>query len=135
MSQEQVVPSLAIILMSEDLEKLHAGALVGSVASMSGMKVNFFVTMNALKGFLKETVDNQDFKKGTVGKEILAKKIPLFDELLREGKEIGELGIYGCAMAMDVMGWEKEDMIDVFDDIIGVTAFLGMAQNAQVITM
>ncbi len=131
----QPVPSLAIILLSEDLEKLHAGSLVGSVASMSGMKVNFFVTMNALKPFLKESFDNEEFKTGTVGKELLAKKIPLFDSLLKEGKEIGDLHIYGCAMAMDVMGWQKEDMIDVFDDVIGVTAFLGMAQNAQVITM
>lgn len=134
MNQEQV-PSLAIILLSEDLEKLHAGSLVGSVASMSGMRVNFFVTMNALKAFLKDSVDNNDFKTGDVGKELLAKKIPLFNDLLQEGKDIGDLGVYGCAMAMDVMGWKKEDMIDVFDDIIGVTAFLGMAQNAQVITM
>lgn len=134
MNQEQA-PSLAIILLSEDLEKLHAGSLVGSVASMSGMKVNFFVTMNALKAFLKDSVNNNEFKTGDVGKEILAKKIPLFFDLLREGKEIGEIGVYGCAMAMDVMGWQKDDMIDVFDDIIGVTAFLGMAQNAQVITM
>lgn len=134
MTQEQV-PSLAVILLSEDLEKLHAGSLVGSVASMSGMKVNFFVTMNALKAFKKETFENQDFITGDIGKGILAKKIPLFDELLKEGKDIGEIGVYGCAMAMDVMDWQKEDMIEVFDDIIGVTAFLGMAQNAQVITM
>ncbi|MDX8367042.1 hypothetical protein [Cytobacillus sp. IB215665] len=43
MSAQQ--PSIGIILMSDELEKLHAGALVGSVASMSGMKVNVFVTM------------------------------------------------------------------------------------------
>jgi peroxiredoxin family protein len=131
----QHAPSLAVILVSEDLEKLHAGSLVGSVASMSGMQVNVFVTMNALKPFLKSSFDNEDFKVGTVGKELLAKKVPLFDSLLANGKEVGDLHIYGCAMAMDVMGWEKEDMIDVFDDIIGVTAFLGMAQNAQLVTM
>lgn len=129
------VPSLAIILLSEDLEKLHAGALVGSVAAMSGMNVNFFVTMNALKAFTKDAIDKQDFKTGTVGNELLNKQVPLFYELLREGKENGDLRIYGCAMAMDVMGWEKEDMSELFDDIIGVTKFLGMAQNAQVITM
>ncbi|MDR6121659.1 peroxiredoxin family protein [Bacillus sp. SLBN-46] len=131
----QQAPSLAVILVSEDLEKLHAGSLVGSVASMSGMQVNVFVTMNALKPFLKSSFEKEDFMAGTVGKELLAKKVPLFDSLLANGKEVGDLHIYGCAMAMDVMGWEKEDMIDVFDDIIGVTAFLGMAQNAQLVTM
>ncbi|NDI36911.1 DsrE/DsrF/DrsH-like family protein [Chengkuizengella sediminis] len=128
-------PSIGIILLSEDLEKLHAGALVGSVASMSDMKVNFFVTMNALKAFHKDHFSKKEFKTGTVGKEMLLKELPLFDHLLQEGKDLGELNIYGCAMAMDVMGWEKKDMIDVFDDIIGATAFLGMTQNSQVITM
>lgn len=129
------VPSLAIILLSEDLEKLHAGALVGSVASMSGMSVNFFVTMNALKAFKKDVIEKQEFKTGTVADEMIKKQVPLFYELIREGKENGDVGVYGCAMAMDVMGWEQEDMTDLFDDIIGVTKFLGIAQNAQVITM
>ncbi|PLR82218.1 hypothetical protein CVD25_08595 [Bacillus canaveralius] len=132
---EQQVPSLAIILLSENLEKLHAGSLVGSVASMSGMTVNVFVTMNALKAFKKENFENENFVTGTIGKEMLAKKIPLFNELLKEGKENGVLHIYGCALAMDIMGWEKKDMVDIFDDVIGVTKFLGMAQGAQVITM
>jgi peroxiredoxin family protein len=132
---ENQIPSLAIILISEDLEKIHAGALVGSVAAMSGMNVNFFVTMNALNEFRKVVVDKQTFKIGTVGEELIGKQVPLFYELLKEGKENGEVGVYSCAMAMDIMGWEKDEMIDVVDDVIGITKFLGMAQNAQVITM
>lgn len=132
---EQQAPSLAVILLSEDLEKLHAGALVGSVASMSGMTVNVFVTMNALKSFRKDSFEKTDFITGTIGKEMLAKKIPLFDSLLQEGKDMGELNIYGCALAMDIMDWKDEDMIDVFDGVIGVTKFLGMTQGATVITM
>jgi peroxiredoxin family protein len=129
------VPSLAIILLSEDLEKLHAGALVGSVAAMSGMNVNFFVTMNALKSFRKDVIESNEFITGTVGNELLKKQVPLFYNLLKEGKENGDLRVYGCAMAMDVMGWDQEDMADLFDEIIGVTKFLGMAQNAQIMTM
>jgi peroxiredoxin family protein len=133
---EQQVPVLAIILQSGELEKLHAGALVGSVAAMSGMQVNFFVTMNALENFLKTTVEQKKFTVGTVGQEMLNKKIPLFYDLILEGKELGEVKVYGCALAMDLVGWKIEDMVDgVFDDVIGVTAFLVMAQHAQVITM
>src|SRR5690606_15546701 len=46
---QQQAPTLAIILLSKDLERLHAGSLVGSVAAMSGMSVRLFVTMNALE--------------------------------------------------------------------------------------
>ncbi|MGM7684851.1 DsrE/DsrF/DrsH-like family protein [Cytobacillus sp. Hm23] len=133
MSAQQ--PSIGIILMSDELEKLHAGALVGSVASMSGMKVNVFVTMNALTSFHIDHFKKQEFKTGVVGKELLLKDIPLFDHLLKEGKDVGDLHIYGCALAMDIMGWQQDDMINVFDDIIGVTKFLTMTQGSQVITM
>lgn len=134
MDQNQV-PTLSIILLSEDLEKVHAGALVGSVAAMSGMKVNIFVTMNALKPFLKENIESKNYVTGDVGKALVEKDVPQFHTLISEGKEMGDLKVYGCALAMDVMEWKKEDLLEVFDDIIGVTAFLGMAQNAQVVTM
>jgi peroxiredoxin family protein len=133
--EQQQVPTLAIIFLSKDLEKLHAGSLVGSVAAMSGMKVRMFVTMNALEAFLKENVEKQNFQTGTVGAEMLNKNIPLFPDLIKEGKENGDLHLYGCSMAMDVMGWKQGDLIDLFDDVIGVSSFLGMAQGAQVITM
>lgn len=132
---QQQAPTLAIILLSKDLERLHAGSLVGSVAAMSGMSVRLFVTMNALEAFLKENVEKRAFQTGTVGAEMLSKNIPLFCDLLREGKENGDLRLYACSMAMDVMGWKREDLIDLFDDVIGVSSFLGMSQGAQVITM
>lgn len=134
MEQNQV-PSMAIILLSEDLEKVHAGALVGSVAAMSGMEVNIFVTMNALKPFLKANIEAKNYKTGDVGQALVEKDVPQFHTLIENGKEMGNLKVYGCALAMDVMEWKKEDLLDVFDDIIGVTAFLGLAQNAQVVTM
>lgn len=129
-------PKLSVILLSGELEKLQAGCLVGSVASMSGMEVNIFVTMEALRAFRKDVINARDFKTaGEVGREMLNKNVDLFYQLLENGKEMGNLHVYGCAMAMDLMEWRKEDLIDVFDDVIGVTAFLGKAAGSQVIVM
>lgn len=133
--EENKNPSFAIIIMSEELEKIHAAALVGSMAAMTGTKVTFFLTMNALKAFLKNNVSDKNFKTGDVGKALIEKDVTLFPKLLENGKEMGELNIYCCALAMDVMGWKKEDLIDVVDDVIGVTTFLGMAKNAKIITI
>jgi peroxiredoxin family protein len=33
------------------------------------------------------------------------------------------------------MGWEKEDMLDIVDDIIGVTAFFGIAEGSQIMVI
>ncbi|MEW8958395.1 hypothetical protein MHOCP_04740 [Moorella humiferrea] len=129
-------PKLSVILLSGELEKLQAGCLVGSVASMSGMEVNIFVTMEALRAFRKDVINARDFKTaGEVGREMLNKNVDLFYQLLENGKEMGNLRVFGCAMAMDLMGWQKEDLIDLFDDVIGVTAFLGKAAGSQVIVM
>ena len=127
-------PKLSIILVSEELEKVHAASLMGSVAAMSGMHVSLFVTMNALVPFLKKTVEDRSFKTGEVGKALL-EKAERFDTLLTNGKELGHLKVYACALAMDVMGWTVDDLLPVFDDVIGVTAFFNLAQGGQILTM
>ncbi|GEA16377.1 MAG: hypothetical protein PWR22_320 [Moorella sp. (in: firmicutes)] len=129
-------PKLSVILLSGELEKLQAGCLVSSVASMSGMEVNVFVTMEALKAFRKDVINAREFKTaGEIGREMLNKNVDLFYQLLENAKDMGNLKVYGCAMAMDLMEWKKEDLIDIFDDVIGVTAFLGKAAGSQVIVM
>ncbi|QGP92411.1 DsrE/DsrF/DrsH-like family protein [Neomoorella glycerini] len=129
-------PKLSVILLSGELEKLQAGCLVSSVASMSGMEVNVFVTMEALKAFRKDVINAREFKTASeVGREMLNKNVDLFYQLLENAKDMGNLKLYGCAMAMDLMEWKKEDLIDIFDDVIGVTAFLGKAAGSQVIVM
>ncbi len=128
-------PRLAVVMLSPDLEKLHAGALMGSVAAMSGMSVNIFVSMSALEAFRQDVLAEQKFTLGTVGAELLQKKVPLFDNLLTQGKEMGDLHLYGCAMAMDLMGWERADLIDEFDDIIGVSQFFEIAAGGQILTV
>lgn len=128
-------PKLSVIMLSSDLEKLHAGALMGSVAALSGMSVNLFVTMNALEAFRKDVVANKKFDTGTIGTELLKQNVPLFYDLIKEGREMGDLHLYGCAMAMDLMGWNREDLIEQFDDVIGVTKFFGLAEGGQILSV
>ena len=71
-------PKLAVVLLSSDLEKLHAGALMGSVASMAGMTVYVFVSMDALEQFRKDVIADQRFITGTVGPMLIEKNVPLF---------------------------------------------------------
>lgn len=131
---DQQIPKLSIILLSEELEKVHAASLVGSVAAMSGMEVNLFVTMDALVPFLKESVEKKNFKTGTVGKALVEKAQPFY-ELIENGKEMGNMKVYACSLALDVKEWKKEDLIDLFDDVIGVAAFFGVSQGGMIITM
>ncbi len=128
-------PKLSLVLMSPDMEKIHAGALMGTIAAASGMEVNIFATMDALKMFLKETVEKQDFKIGEIGNKLMEKKVDPYYKMIEDAKDMGELKVYACSLVVDVMGWEKEDMLDIVDDIIGVTAFFGIAEGGQIMVL
>ncbi|MFB6110470.1 MAG: DsrE/DsrF/DrsH-like family protein, partial [Halodesulfurarchaeum sp.] len=98
--------------------------------------VEVFVTMNGLNAFETETVENRNFEGGRVAEAMLAAEdtqSPLFTEQLEKAKAIGPLSVYACEMAMDVLGNDLEDYVDVFDDVLGVSGFLNRAQDKQII--
>ncbi|MBE3599288.1 MAG: DsrE/DsrF/DrsH-like family protein [Limnochordaceae bacterium] len=132
---EQQVPKLSIVLMSPQLSKLHAAAIMASTAAAAGMRVQVFATMDALGQFRKEVVERRAFVLDEVGRELVAKGVPLFYDLLAQGKEVGDLHVFGCAMAADLMGWRQADFIDLVEDVIGVTAFFGKSEGAQILTI
>jgi peroxiredoxin family protein len=124
---------LAMVLASGELEKLQAASIIASVASTVGMEVLLFATMDGLMAFRKDVVEEKAWKTGELGKGMLEKNAPLFIDTLKQAKEVGNIKIYACGMVMDMLGLKKEDFVDIFDDVLGVTAFLGMVEGAQVL--
>ncbi len=125
----------AVVLASEEFERVQAVSMISSVAASSDVPVEVFVTMNGLNAFEAETVENRDFTGGRVAEAMMAaeNESPLFTEQLEKAKAIGPLKVYACEMAMDVLGNELEDYVDVFDDTLGVSGFLNRAQDKQII--
>jgi len=126
----------AIVLASKDLERIQAVSIIGSVAAASDVPVDVFVTMDGLRAFENETVDELDWERGPVGEAMLeadAAEVPLFFTQFAQAKEIGPLSVYACSMAMELMGNTLEDYVDVFDDELGVAGFLNRAADKQVI--
>ncbi|MFN3383523.1 MAG: DsrE/DsrF/DrsH-like family protein [Archaeoglobaceae archaeon] len=123
---------LALVLVSGELEKLQAASIIASVASSFG-EVAIFATMDGLMAFKKDVVKAKAWKSGELGKGMLSANVPLFPEVLRQAKEVGNLKIYACGMIMDMLGLKKEDFVDIFDDVIGVTKFLEMIEDAKVL--
>ena len=79
---------------------------------------------------LKENVEKRAFQTGTVGADMLCKNIPLFCDLLRQGKRTATsastlLHGDGCD------GWKREDLIDLFDDVIGVSPSWGRRRGSS----
>ena len=126
----------AVVLASEEFERVQAVSMIASVAASSDVPVEVFVTMNGLNAFETETVENMDFEGGRVAEAMMAaedNQSPLFTEQLEKAKAIGPLSVYACEMAMDVLGNDIDDYVEVFDDTLGVSGFLNRAQDKQII--
>ena len=127
----------AIVLASEEIERVQAVSMIASVASMSETPVEVFVTMNGLNAFEKEAVENMDFEGGRVAKAMMEAEdveVPLFTEQIEQARQIGPLNVYACELAMDLLGTDLDDYVDdVFDDVLGVSGFLNRAKDKQII--
>ncbi|WP_335998800.1 DsrE/DsrF/DrsH-like family protein [Halorientalis halophila] len=126
----------AIVLASRELSRVQAVSTIASIAAASDVPVEVFATMEGLLPFEKETVESGDFDVGPVGARMLEAEdvdVPLFTEQFAQAKEIGPLRLYACEMAMDLMGQDLDDYVDVFDESLGVSGFLNRAQDKQVV--
>ncbi len=125
---------LAIMIVSEEYEKSHVASMIASVAAVSGIDVSIFITGNAVYNFLKKNVEKKNFTGGKLYDLIKEKKATMFYELFDQAKMLGGLKIYVCSMVMDICGLEKDDLLDIVDDHLGLAAFLGIMEGAETIT-
>lgn len=126
----------AIVLASDQLEKLQAVANIASVAAASDIPVEVFATMDGLEAFDEVTVEAGDFTAGPVAQAMMKSEkgdMPLFTESLAQAKQIGPLKLYACELSMDLLDRSLDDYVDLFDDVLGVSGFLTVAQDKEVI--
>jgi len=125
---------LAIILASDQHEKIQMVATLASVASTTGTSVKIFITMNAITVFKKGMSKEERIRgEGAVSKAMVEKGAPFFLDLFMQVRELGDCKIYGCGMAMDLLGLKQEDMEPIFDDVIGATKFFEVAAGSQIL--
>lgn len=125
---------LALFLASDKFEKLQIGSIIASVAAVSGTTVKIFVTMGAMRCFEKERVERKEFLNiGEMGMALLRKNAPLYPDLLSQSRLMGDTKVYACSLALDLLGKTVEEMVPLFDDVVGVATFLGVSEGAQVI--
>ncbi len=126
---------LFILLCSEDHEKIQMAAMIAAVAAVSERPVGVLVSMGAIYAFAKGIDDDKRYKGGAFSELIRAKNAPDAIELFGQGKELGEMTIHACSMAIDLLGWKEDDLVDdLFDGVAGLTKFLSDAESGQLVT-
>lgn len=126
----------AIVLSTDELERVQAVSIISSVAAASEIPVDIFVTMNGFRAFDRDVIENADFNGGEAAKAMMNAgevNVPLYPEQLQQAKSLGPLSIHACEMTMELMGKELDDMVDLFDGTLGVAGFLNAAEDKQII--
>jgi len=120
-----------VMLTTENLEQLQMGAMIASVGAVSGSDVSVFLSMNALKYFVKGN-DHIAPLEGEMGKTMMDKNVPPFLELFEQAVELGDAKVYPCSMAMDMLEIKSEDLFDYVGEPMGLTKFLSDVNQGQV---
>jgi peroxiredoxin family protein len=92
--------------------------------------------MNALLAFAKDAPADKRYHGAAFSKLLKEKKAPDPITLFRQGRELGDLKLWACSMALDVQGWELDHLEEgLFEGALGLTKFLSDAEGGQFITL
>jgi len=128
--------TLYILLCSGEHEKVQMAAMIASVAAVSERPVEVFVSMNALLAFAKNASSDTRYHGAAFSQLLKEKKAPDPMTLFSQGRELGDLKLWACSMALDVKGWELDRLEDgLFEGALGLTKFLSDAESGQFITL
>ena len=128
--------ALYILLCSGEHEKLQMAAMMASVAAVSERPVEVFVSMNAILAFAKDAPEGERYKGGAFSALIKQKKAPDLISLFRQGKDLGDLKLWACSMALDIKEWHIGDLVEgLFEGPLGLTKFLSDAEAGQFVVL
>jgi len=122
---------ISVMVTSGSREQLQMAAMVASVGAVSGSDVTVFVSMNAMKFFVKESKENAP-AEGEMGKLLEDKNAPDFMELFGQAVEYGDAKIFPCSMAVDILELKQDDLEEFVSEPLGLTAFLSDSSEGQV---
>lgn len=120
-----------IICISGLRENLQMAAMVAATAAVSGNAVSVFLSMNALRHFVKGS-DLSAPAEGKIGQLMETKNVPSFEDLFRNAAELGDAKLYPCAMAMEVLGISDKQLQPHIEKPLGLTKYLTDFEDGHV---
>lgn len=124
---------LSLVLFSGTDDKLSAAAILVAGAAMMGRPVRVFVQYWAADAFLRGRIArDHGLAGGTTAAqralfEAAAARGQHWSDTLRQAKELGDVRIDVCALALDLLGAAEDDFDPLVDGVQGVAAFMGDA--------
>jgi peroxiredoxin family protein len=91
--------------------------------------------MEALPAFHRDPEIAGSIVQGPVARTLIQQGGASFLELFRQSKDLGDVTLYACSLVMDVYHWTLSDLVDLFDDTLGVAGFLAKVEGETTYTL
>ncbi|MFQ5761398.1 MAG: DsrE family protein [Candidatus Bathyarchaeia archaeon] len=121
MASEDQSKKLAIIVHSGDYERLHHALSIALAGVTNALDCHMFIAYDALRKLTKAEIDkippDTNFRR------------PL-RKLIQQAKETGNLHLYACGSSMGIQGIARTELVEEFDEVLGLSAFLSLTEGA-----
>jgi peroxiredoxin family protein len=126
--------AVSLVLFSGTDDRLSAAAVLTVGAAAMGRKVNIFLQYWALDAFRSDRILKDHGAAPEAGPDGRASMqrhgTQHWSELLRQAKDIGEVGIHACSLSMEMFDITKDDLDPLVDDVEGVASFFAEADGS-----
>ncbi|NOR72980.1 MAG: hypothetical protein GQ467_03830 [Mariprofundaceae bacterium] len=151
---------ISIVCFSGDFDKIVAAYTIATGAAATNREVTMFFTfwgLNALKKKQGHSWLGKDFLSrmfnflmgglrslplsrlnfGGISPKLMTgmmkkNNVATLPELIEAADALG-IRVYACEMAMQILGVEKDDLVDSVQEVVGVATFLNESEDAHVI--
>ncbi len=121
---------ILIILHSGEWDKVYHAFSLASTYSALDEKVSVFLTYWALDTIVNGKFDcGSDERTEKVKKGIEKGQIKSIEEIVKLGKEFGNVEIVACSGSMEVFGFKEEDLPEWVDRVGGLAEQLMNAEK------
>ncbi|WP_455139539.1 DsrE family protein [Candidatus Hodarchaeum mangrovi] len=128
---------LVLVCDSGATDKLQTLAMVASGAVTNDLEVFIFFMHDAVYALKKDAPTEPDVT--SIFPEVAEKinkarkegKIAHWKDLLEDLKELGNITITACVQITEILGLEKDDLLPIVDDIVGVSTLAEQAMLAD----
>ena len=131
---EQGPARITIILHSGSYDRVTNALSLAIIGLTMGMEAHILLTYEALRRFVKGHLEDADSTDAgmlaMLQKGIAAGKLTSIQDKLTTARELG-LKLYACTTAMTTVGVTREELVDEVDEIMGLAAFINLANSAS----
>ena len=126
--------TLSLVLFSGTDDKLQAAAVLTVGAAAMERKVNIFLQYWALDCFRADRIMKDHGvapEAGDAGLRAMQDQGKThWSELIRQAKDLGDVGIYACSDSMEMLHLTRDDLDPLVDGVWGIASFFMEADGA-----